>query len=163
MAARTSSGGLGSASVALPRATLELKDENARLWRSYNLLKDELALLKRRMFVATAGAWTPTSFSSSLPSSSRSSTHWLARWAQRARRPKPRTAVGAAAALRTRTAASRPKPTGRRKLEESGLPEVPIDILDPLFEQLVAEGKRGASASSRASSSRTSGVDFDVS
>jgi predicted RNase H-like nuclease (RuvC/YqgF family) len=32
----------------------ELKDENARLWRLYEQLKEELALIKRRMFVATA-------------------------------------------------------------------------------------------------------------
>ncbi|XXX75569.1 hypothetical protein WMF30_48760 [Sorangium sp. So ce134] len=31
-----------------------LKDENARLWRSHDQLKEELALLKRRIFVAKA-------------------------------------------------------------------------------------------------------------
>jgi hypothetical protein len=29
-----------------------LQEENARLWRSYELLKEELALVKRRLFVS---------------------------------------------------------------------------------------------------------------
>jgi hypothetical protein len=37
------------------RATIaELKDDYARLWRSYEQLIEELALIKRRMFIATA-------------------------------------------------------------------------------------------------------------
>jgi predicted RNase H-like nuclease (RuvC/YqgF family) len=32
----------------------KLQEENARLWRSYELLKEELALVKRRLFVAKA-------------------------------------------------------------------------------------------------------------
>lgn len=124
---------------------LELKDENARLWRSYNLLKDELALLKRRMFVATAERVDTKKLQ--LEFAELVEKLDALAGALGAKSEEAKTADGggrsrgAEDADRGKQPASRPKPTGRRKLEESGLPEVPIDIPDPLFEQLVAEGK----------------------
>jgi len=121
-------------------AIAELKDENARLWRSYELLKEELALLKRRMFIAKAERVDTTQlqleFAELLKklnalSGEQSETDALGDApdegkTKRANGDKPR---------------DRPKPTGRRKLEDAGLPEVPVEVPDPLFEQLVAQGK----------------------
>jgi len=130
----------------------ELKSENARLWRSYDALKEELALLKRRMFVAKAervdtselqlqfegllkqldklsGSVPDASESQEASDSSQTSTS--------ADHPTQPNGKGGRGGKKP----SRPKPTGRRNLEESGLPEVPLEIPDPLFEQLVSEGK----------------------
>lgn len=118
----------------------ELKDEYARLWRSYEQLKEELALIKRRMFIATAERVDTTqlqlefeelvkklnALSGEQNDGSEQDDGQNEGKGKNESGDKPR---------------ARPKPTGRRKLEDAGLPEVPIEVPDPLFEQLVAQGK----------------------
>jgi transposase len=108
-------------------ATLE--DENARLWRSYEMLKEELALVKRRMFVARAERVDTRELQLEFEA-------LLGKLDQLA-------GESPAADGGKQPPASKPrnKPTGRRKLEETALPVVPIEISDPLFEELVAQGK----------------------
>jgi transposase len=106
-----------------------LEDENARLWRSYELLKEELALVKRRMFVAKAERVDTRELQLEFDT--------LLGKLNKLAGEKP-----AADGGKEQPAANpRNKPTGRRKLEDCGLPEVPIEIPDPLFEELVAQGK----------------------
>jgi transposase len=122
----------------------ELQNENARLWRSYEMLKEELALVKRRLFVAKAERVDTTELqmefdelvnklnrlAGELPPKSSSKVADDGSQDE----PKPNAAGD-------KPARNRPKPTGRRKLEDANLPEVRVEIPDPLFEQLVAEGK----------------------
>lgn len=106
-----------------------LEDENARLWRSYELLKEELALVKRRMFVAKAERVDTRELQLEFEA--------LLGKLDKLAGEKP-AADGGKEQPKTKP---RNKPTGRRKLEDCGLPEVPIEIPDPLFEQLVVQGK----------------------
>jgi len=128
----------------------QLQDENARLWRSYDMLKDELALVKRRLFVATAervdttelqlefkelvqkleklsGQLNPTAATGADGTGAESGAEPDAGSDPESGRAKPKR--------------ERPKPTGRRYLEDADLPEVRVEIPDPLFEELVAQGK----------------------
>lgn len=110
---------------------VELKDENARLWRAYEQLKEELALVKRRMFVASAERVDTKElqleFESLLGRLAELSGH---------EEPPPRTSKD-----KPTDKPERAKPTGRRNLADTDLPVEPVEILDPLFESLVAEGK----------------------
>ena len=115
----------------LRNANGELKSENARLSRAYELLKEELALLKRRMFVAKAERVDTSAlqleFDALLMRMSELSGIELppSNAPEDDEKPKP----------------PRPRPTGRRNLAEADLPLEPVEILDPLFESLVAKGE----------------------
>lgn len=133
-------------------AIAQLQDEHARLWRSYEMLKDELALIRRRLFVAKAERVDTTelqmefaelvkklaALSGELPAEMAEA---IKANAGSATEPALETKDGAANQGRDKPKGERPKPTGRRKLEDADLPEVRVDIPDPLFEQLVAQGK----------------------
>jgi transposase len=129
----------------------ELRDENARLWRSYELLKEELALIKRRLFVATAEridtAQLQLEFDELIQKLNALSGQLQSKSnATDAADAAEGGAPGANDSRRGRDGADkpkrdRPKPTGRRKLEDTDLPVVHVEIPDPLFEQLVQEGK----------------------
>lgn len=111
-----------------------LKGERARLERAYELLKEELALLKRRLFVATAERVDTRQLQLEFETLLRS-VNAMARTLDAPSeeasssggesKPKPR----------------KPAPKGRRDMAEADLPVVPIEIEDELFEKLVAEGK----------------------
>jgi transposase len=118
----------------------ELEGENARLWRSYELLKEELALIKRRLFIAKAERVDTTQLQLEFAELVKKLN------ALSGEQSETDAAGGAPDESKAKRASGepsrdRPKPTGRRKLEDAGLPEVPVEIPDPLFEQLVAEGK----------------------
>lgn len=110
----------------------EMKDEYARLWRAYEQLKEELALVKRRIFVATAERvdtrQLELEFESLLARLNALSGH---------EDPPPDKPKDEPEKARPQ----RDKPTGRRNLDEADLPEESVEVLDPLFEKLVAEGK----------------------
>ena len=122
--------------VAELKATLRARDESVaaltqqldRYRASYDRLRQELELLKRRIFVATAERvdtkQLELEFAAKLaelnkaggtPSGDEPSTP-----------DAPR---------------GKPKPKGRRNLKDAKLIDVSVDIDDPLFEALVAEGK----------------------
>jgi transposase len=128
----------------------QLQDENARLWRSYDMLKHELALVKRRLFVATAERVDTTQLQLEFK-------ELVQKLEKLSGQLEPKVATGADDAVAASEAKpnagsdaqsgsakpkrERPKPTGRRNLEDADLPEVRVEIPDPLFEQLVAQGK----------------------
>jgi len=122
----------------------ELRRENEQLWRSYDALKEELALVKRRMFIAKAERVDTTKlqleFEQLVKRMNELSKPGPAQdcdtEADDGPAPEKKNGKG-----RGKDKSERPKPTGRRKLEDAGLPEISIEIPDPLFEQLVNEGK----------------------
>lgn len=133
---QTAASGKERDDVAVLKAEVSsLKDENARLWRSYNQLKEDLALLKRRMFIAKAERIDTTSMQLEL------ADLVLKIDALAGDMPKPDVADTETSHGRGKDAREKSKPTGRRRLDEANLPEVPIEIPDELFEALVAQGK----------------------
>lgn len=112
----------------------ELKDEYARLWRSYEQLKEELALIKRRLFIAKAERVDTTQLQLEFE-------ELVKKLNALSGEQSDGSDEGQGKGQSSDKPRDRPKPTGRRKLEDAGLPEVPVEIADPLFEQLVAEGK----------------------
>jgi transposase len=123
------------------RATItELKDDYARLWRSYEQLKEELALIKRRMFIATAERIDTTQLQLEFEELVKKLNALSGEPDAPSEQAEGKT-QGEGKTQSGDTPRDRPKPKGRRKLEEAGLPEVPIEVSDPLFEQLVQEGK----------------------
>lgn len=134
----------------------ELQGENARLWRSYEMLKEELALVKRRLFVAKAERVDTTQlqmeFDELLKKLNRLAGELPPEFGGKTPDDSGREKSKSNAKERDKTAGERPKPKGRRKLEEANLPEVRVEIPDPLFEQLVVEGKAKRIGSSEDSS-----------
>lgn len=130
-------------------AIAKLQDEYARLWRSYQMLKDELALVKRRLFVATAERVDTKQLqlefaelvkkldelSGQLPAAATSDADIDGTQAE------PSDSKSGQGKSKDSGKSKRPKPTGRRNLEDANLPEIRVEIPDPLFEQLVLEGK----------------------
>ena len=111
-----------------------LKGERARLERAYELLKEELALLKRRLFVATAERVDTRQLQLEFETLLRS-VNAMARTLD-APSEEPSTPGG-----ESKPKPRKPAPKGRRDMAESDLPVVPVEIEDELFEKLVAEGK----------------------
>jgi len=118
----------------------ELKDEYARLWRSYEQLKEELALIKRRMFIATAERVDTTQLQLEFEELIKKLNALSGEQSDGSEQDDAEN-EGKGKNESSDKPRARPKPTGRRKLEDAGLPEVPIEVPDPLFEQLVEEGK----------------------
>jgi transposase len=120
-----------------------LQDENARLWRSYEMLKEELALIKRRMFVAKAERVDTKQLQlefAELVKKLEELSGLLAPGMTPGSddgdgKPKPDSKA------KPNGKGKGTKPKGRRKLEDANLPEIRIEIPDPLFEQLVRDGK----------------------
>jgi transposase len=112
----------------------ELQDQYARLRRSYEQLKEELALIKRRLFIAKAERVDTTQLQLEFEELVKKLNALSGDQSEASGRNEGKGKSGDK--LR-----DRPKPTGRRRLEDAGLPEVPVEIPDPLFEQLVAQGK----------------------
>lgn len=110
-----------------------LQEENARLWRSYELLKEELALVKRRLFVAKAERVDTSELQLEFE-------ELLGRLAKLAGESAS-TAASNQDPKGDRKPERKHKPRGRRKLEDADLPEVVVEVPDPIFEQLVAAGK----------------------
>lgn len=142
------------AALARASATIErLTSERDSLRRAHAAIKQELELLKRRIFVATAERidtrQLKLEFSAKLAELNRlAETLDLPTFeaesaaAQAALLPDgsgttPKSETGRRDGRKNRST----KPTGRRSVEDADLPEVRVEIADPLFEQLVAEGK----------------------
>jgi transposase len=123
-----------------------LKSENARLWKAYEQLKEELALCKRRMFIATAERVDTTSLQlefSELVQQLDKLAGDLESMADDPEAPRSEAQDGHArcgdrAREKTR---KKSKPKGRRNLADSDLPQSRVEIPDDLFESLVAQGK----------------------
>jgi len=123
--------------AALHSEQTALKSENTRLWKAYQQLKEELVLMKRRIFVAAAERVDTTALqlefgelvakldklAGILPGESDESDESGDSDTTKKKKRK------------------KTKPKGRRDLADTDLPVVRIEIPDELFEQLVAEGK----------------------
>ncbi len=126
----------------------ELKSEYARLWKAYEQVKEELALCKRRMFVASAERVDThelqLEFSELVDKLDK-----LAGELPQAPEHGPDEAEGSSDEEADACAEDKPrkkrrkrsKPKGRRNLADSDLPTSRVQVTDELFEQLVAEGK----------------------
>jgi len=131
----------------------KLQGERDSLRRAHDAIKQELELLKRRIFVATAERLDTRQlkleFSAKLvelnkladtldlPSFETAANSAQDALAPEGTSPKPTSGSGRRDGRKNRT---RP-PTGRRSVKDADLPEVRVEIPDPLFEQLVADGK----------------------
>jgi transposase len=119
-----------------------LVDEHTRLRQAYRALKEELALLKRRIFVAMAERidtrQLKLEFEEKLKELN-TLAHTLddADDAQTPIDCGEQGGPGAPAGRNKRKSS----PKGRRNLDETDLPIVRIEVKDDLFESLVAEGK----------------------
>lgn len=111
----------------------ELKSENTRLWSAYEQLKEELALVKRRMFLATAERVNTNELQLEFES-------LLVRLGELAG-VDDGPADGETPPKDKGDKPPRAKSKGRRNLDEANLPEIPVEIPDALFEQLVLDGK----------------------
>ena len=131
-----------AALVAEKERVAELTRERDHLRSSHERLRLELELLKRRIFIAKAERvdtkQLEMDFAATLAALDKlaGTTPKQAEQDGQARRGEPE--------------GGKTKPTGRRDLSKTKLPEDRVEILDPVFEKLVAEGKARR-------------IDFDVS
>jgi len=126
--------------AALHSEQTALKSENTRLWKAYQQLKEELALMKRRIFVATAERVDTTALQLEF-------TELVAKLDKLAGILPDESGEDAGTGDSDTTKKKKrkkTKPKGRRDLADTDLPVVRIEIPDELFEQLVAEGKAEA-------------------
>ena len=108
-----------------------LSSERDRLWRAYERLKEELLLVKRRLFIAKAERVDTTQLELEFEELSKRLN------ALASDVPNEDESEDEQAPKRKRKG----RPKGRRNLAEADLPEVTIEVADELFERLVAEGK----------------------
>lgn len=124
------------------RAALE--SSHARLWQSYEELKQELALIKRRMFVATAERVDTTQLQlefDELVAKLNTLSGQLPVQEDAADDPSSPPGPGEGQGGRGKGSKGKRKGGGRRDLSEVDLPQERVELPDALFEQLVAEGK----------------------
>lgn len=111
------------------KAVAELTRERDVLRASHERLRLELELLKRRIFVAKAERVDTAQLELEFAKK-------LAELNELAHTPPPESSKGEPTPERKKT-----RPTGRRDLKDVPLEEERVEITDPLFEQLVSEGK----------------------
>lgn len=157
---QAAAGRLAALELALAASKAELakmRKERDFLRAAYDALKRELELLKRRIFIATAervdNEQLKLEFKEKLELLNK-----MAETLEEAKSEAPAAPAPNAPANGGKPDGRKNRktpPTGRRKLDEideSTLPVVRVTITDPLFEQLVAEGKAkpiGVEASSK--------------
>lgn len=123
------------------------KQEYARLQSVYQQLLTEMQLLKRRIFVGTAERVDTTQLQLEFAELTKKLDALAgvlggagAREDGEDAAPKPCSKCGSKTGCRCKKRGGH-KPTGRRNLNETNLPVDRVEIRDPLFEKLVAEGK----------------------
>ena len=110
-----------------------LTSERDRLRRAYEQLKEELLLVKRRLFVAKAERVDTAQLELEFAE--------LSRRLNALAGAVPDAEEDGEDGGETPTRKRKPRPKGRRNLAEADLPEVSVEITDPLFEELVEQGK----------------------
>lgn len=108
-----------------------LESERARLQRAYDQLKEELLLIKRRLFVAKAERVDTAQLELEFAELSQKLDALSAEIPAEESEDDPS----------DKAKRRKKRPKGRRNLAETDLPQVEVEVPDPLFEQLVAEGK----------------------
>ena len=121
------------------RALVEqLTEERDHLRTSHDRLRQELELLRRRIFIAKAervdSAQLELEFAQKLSALDALS-------GQLAEQPVSKDSGTGASTDGASKPAGKRKPKGRRDLREANIPEVRVEIGDPVFDKLVGEGK----------------------
>jgi transposase len=127
------------ASLAESRTLVEqLTEERDHLRTSYDRLRQELELLRRRIFIAKAervdSRQLELEFAQKLSALDALS-------GQLAEQPLSKDTGTGAGTDGTSKPGGKQKPKGRRDLREANIPEVRVEISDPVFDKLVGEGK----------------------
>jgi transposase len=129
---------LESEKAALESEKAALESEHARLLRAYEALKEELLLVKRRLFVAKAERVDTAALQLEFEELTRKLD---ALAGQLPPTSDDDDSDGDEQGPESRGDKRKRKPKGRRNLAEADLPEVTVEVTDELFEKLVAEGK----------------------
>ena len=139
----------------------KLQGAHERLWKSYSELKEEMALLKRRIFVAKAERVDDSALqlefaelvkrldelAGQMPAGPNEESHGHPGDDHEGERggsgqgPSQNNAPTPGQGGSANNPGKRRTPKGRRNLEDSTLPMERVEVTDELFEQLVAEGK----------------------
>ncbi len=120
--------------VAQLEATLaQVTAERDKLRRAYEQLKEQLELLRRRIFVAKAERIDVAQLEIEF-AETKAKLDALAKHVDDAAAASPPSDTASALAAPPSAAKARPKPTGRRNLAAEDLPEERVEILDPAFE-----------------------------
>ena len=121
------------------RALVEqLTEERDHLRASHDRLRQEMELLRRRIFVAKAERVDSTQLELEFAQKLSALDALSGRLAE----PAMSTDVGTGASTDgANKAPDKKKPTGRRDLRQANIPEERIEIADPVFDDLVREGK----------------------
>jgi len=113
--------------------------------RAYEKLKEELLLVKRRLFIASAERVDTTQLELEFAELSKKldalGGQVPAEMETEADSAEDAVGSGGENAAAPSSESSKRKPTGRRNLAETALPEETVELADELFEQLVADGK----------------------
>lgn len=136
--------GLAARVAELESALAKARKERDFLRAAYDALKQELELLKRRIFIATAERVDSEQLKLEFQDKLALLNKMAGTLGESGVEGKPPAAPPSNGGKRDGRNTRKKPPTGRRKLEdidEATLPIVRVPITDPVFEQLVAEGK----------------------
>jgi transposase len=107
--------------------------ERDKLRRAYEQLKEQLELLRRRIFVAKAERIDATQLEMEF-AETRAKLDALAKQLEDSAAAPPATELAADPAAPPPSPKPRPKPTGRRNLADQDLPEERVEIVDPALD-----------------------------
>jgi transposase len=127
------------AALAASRALVEqLTEERDHLRASHDRLRQELELLRRRIFIAKAERVDSTQLELEFAQKLSALDALSGRLAEQPISTDAGTGAGSDGASNTTT---KKKPSGRRDLRKANIPEVRVEIADPFFDDLVRDGK----------------------
>jgi len=122
------------ATLASTRTALaQLTAERDKLRRAYEQLKEQLELLRRRIFIAKAERVDVTQLEMEFAQTQKK-LDALAKQIEDSTAAPPATDVAADPAAPPPSPKPRPKPTGRRNLADEDLPEERVEIVDPALD-----------------------------
>ena len=127
------------AALAESRALVEqLTEERDHLRASHERLRQELELLRRRIFIAKAERVDSTQLELEFAQKLSALDALSGRLSEQPMSADGGTSTSGGGDSKP---AGKKKPKGRRNLREANIPEVRVEIGDPVFDKLVAEGK----------------------
>jgi transposase len=122
------------AALARTQTTLaQVTAERDKLRRAYEQLKEQVELLRRRIYIAKAERVDVTQLEMEF-AETQAKLDALAKQLNDQAAPPAATDAASDPADRSPSAKPRPKPTGRRNLADEDLPEERVEILDPALE-----------------------------
>jgi transposase len=121
------------------RALVEqLTEERDHLRTSHDRLRQELELLRRRIFIAKAERVDSSQLELEFAQKLSALDALSGRLAEQSMSTDPGAGASSDGASKS---AGKQKPKGRRNLREANIPEVRVEIADPVFDELVLAGK----------------------